>query len=70
MSGTAEIHSRLVDVGGGGNYSENPTMAASFTYTKGLSFIGFVPFLMGDVIKSLAACGVSSELSDELHRSR
>ena len=31
LSGTAEIHSRLIDVGGGGNYSENPTMAASFT---------------------------------------
>jgi len=41
LSGSVEIHSRLIDVGGGGNYSENPAMAAGLTYTKGLSFTGY-----------------------------
>ena len=41
LSGAIEMHSRLIDVGGGGNYSENPTMAAALTYTKGLSFTGY-----------------------------
>ena len=41
LSGSAEIHSRLIDVASGTNYSENPTMAAGFTYTKVLSFTGY-----------------------------
>jgi len=41
LTGTAEIHSRLIDVASGTNYSENPTVAAGFTYTKGLSFTGY-----------------------------
>ena len=41
LSGSAEMHSRLIDVASGTNYSENPTVAAGFTYTKGLSFTGY-----------------------------
>ena len=41
LTGTAEMHSRLIDVASGTNYSENPTVAAGFTYTKGLSFTGY-----------------------------
>ena len=41
LSGSAEMHSRLIDVSSGTNYSENPTVAAGFTYTKVLSFTGY-----------------------------
>ena len=41
LSGSAEMHSRLISSFSGGYYSENPTMTAGFTVTKGLSFSGF-----------------------------
>jgi len=41
LSGSVEMHSRLISSFSGGNYSENPTMSAEFTLTKGLSFTGF-----------------------------
>ena len=41
LSGSVEMHSRMISSISGNNYSENPTMTASLTLTKGLSFTGF-----------------------------
>jgi len=41
LSGSVEMHSRLISTFSGTNYSENPAMVAQFTVTKGLSFTGF-----------------------------
>jgi len=41
LSGSVEMHSRMISTFSGIYYSENPTLSAEFTVTKGLSFTGF-----------------------------
>ena len=41
LTGSVEMHSRLISTFSGNEYSENPTMTAELTLTKGLSFTGF-----------------------------
>ena len=41
LSGNVGMHSRLTSTFSGGYYSENPTMTAEFSITKGLTFSGF-----------------------------